>query len=222
MAYTLSGLIHKWRRDIATPFQVRLANLKCSFHKSGSKIECSNSILRNVKFQVRGLNNLVSIGPNVCLTNCQIYVSGNGNRLFISGKGGGMQRLEFYLEDDNNVISIGRCCTIEGGHFAATEGKSIHIGDDCMFSSDIEIRTGDSHAIYDDSGNRINQGLDVVVGNHVWIGAHARILKGSNIPKGSVVANSSVVTKQFQQENCVYAGVPATKVKENITWSRER
>ena len=222
MALTISGLIHKWYRDISTPLQIRLENLKHILQKSGSKIDCSNSILRNVEFSVRGLNNSIVIGPNLCLTNCRFYVSGDNNRLFISGRGGWMQDVEFYIGDNDNTITIGRCCTVEGGHFAATEGKFIYIGDDCMFSSDIEIRTGDSHAIYDNSGNRINQGQDVVIGNHVWIGAHARILKGSNIPNGSIVANSSVVTKSFSQENCVYAGVPATKLKEDITWYRER
>ena len=44
---------------------------------------------------------------------------------------------------------MGKDFTMEGGHIASTEGEKIVIGNDCMFSNDIEIRNGDSHTIID-------------------------------------------------------------------------
>ena len=127
-----------------------------------------------------------------------------------------------YLEDDMSSISIGKGFTMGSGHIAATEGKSIAIGDDCMFSDDIEIRNGDSHSICDKNGNRINHAKDVRIGNHVWLTAHVRVLKGSSIADGSVIANSSIVTSRLETPNAVYGGMPVSVLKSDITWKRPR
>lgn len=112
---------------------------------------------------------------------------------------------------------------MEGGHIASTESKSIIIGDDCMFSNDVEIRNGDSHPILDqETGKRTNNAALVTIGDHVWITAHVRILKGAIIPDGSIIGNSSVVSAKFKGSNSVYAGIPARLVKSNIMWERDR
>lgn len=129
----------------------------------------------------------------------------------------------FVIEDDNGMITIGEGFTMEGGEIAATEGKSIMIGRDCMFSGDVDIRNGDSHAILDlKTGKRCNQAKDITIGNHVWLTAHVRVLKGAVIPDDSIVGNSSVVTSSFEVPHAVYAGNPAKFRKEGITWNRFR
>ena len=109
--------------------------------------------------------------------------------------GGRVANASLYIEDDNSSIKIGRKFSMESGHIASTEGRIIAIGDDCMFSNDIEIRNGDSHAILElESRVRTNEAKDVKIGNHVWLTAHTRVLKGSYIPDDCIIGNSSIVS----------------------------
>lgn len=129
----------------------------------------------------------------------------------------------FVIEDDCGSIVIGKDFTMEGGEIAATEGEAITIGEDCMFSSYVEIRNGDSHVILDkETGKRTNYAKSVTIGNHVWLTAHVRVLKGSVIPDECIVGNSSVLSGKFDTPNSVLAGNPAKQVKTRITWNRFR
>ena len=106
---------------------------------------------------------------------------------------------------------------------AITENNhKIIIGEDCMFSNAIEIRTGDSHSVIDNTTNsRINLSKDVFIGNHVWLGSGAKILKGVVIEDNSIVATQSVVTN-LVPSNSIVAGIPAKVIRQNINWMRER
>lgn len=110
-----------------------------------------------------------------------------------------------------------------GCQFASVEGTKITVGDECMFSHDVNVRTTDSHSILNKEGERINPSEDIVIGNHVWIGIRSTILKGSKLASNSIVAACSLVTSKTQsQENTIVAGVPAKVVKNEINWKRER
>ena len=155
------------------------------------------------------------------LFNCKIKIIGDGNRLEIKSGSTIISNTSFWMQHGTNEIIIGHDSTIEGGHLAATEGTKITVGDDCMFSSDIEIRTGDSHSIINTiTDKRINPSADVVIGNHVWLTAHVRVMKGTVLPDNSIVGNSAIVTNKFDRENSVYAGIPAKHIKDNINWDR--
>lgn len=108
---------------------------------------------------------------------------------------------------------------MEGGHIAATEGEIIKIGNDCMFSGDIEIRNGDSHSIIKaNSQERINWAKPVIIEDHVWLTAHVRVLK----PHHSIIGNSSVVSKVLEEPHSIYGGSPIRNLKTNIDWDRNR
>ncbi|MCC8145046.1 MAG: acyltransferase, partial [Bacteroidales bacterium] len=128
-----------------------------------------------------------------------------------------------WIEDEYCELVIGQKTTIESAHLALTEPhRKIIIGEDCMLSMNIEFRTGDSHSILNnDTGERINFGKDIILGNHVWIGANCIILKGTTIGENSVIGTQSLVTKNIPN-NSIAAGIPAKIVKNNINWSRER
>lgn len=96
-----------------------------------------------------------------------------------------------------------------------------YIGQDCMFAKNIELRTGDNHAIFQ-HGKRVNHGGSISIGHHVWIGANAKIMKGVLIPSGSVIGNSSLVTRSLEEENAIYVGVPAKLIKSDICWYRDK
>jgi acetyltransferase-like isoleucine patch superfamily enzyme len=127
-----------------------------------------------------------------------------------------------WLEDNNNCITIGDNTTMEGGSIAATEGTHIILGNDCMLSFDVDIRSGDSHGIFSSDKGRLNPAGNIMIGNHVWVGAKATILKEAAIPDGCIIGHSSLVTKKFTSQRSIYAGNPAKFIKENIIWSRNK
>ena len=91
-----------------------------------------------------------------------------------------------------------------------------------MLAKNIEIRTGDSHCIFDTiTGQKINPAKNVILQSHVWVGAHVKILKGVTISSNSVIGTSSVVTNNIPA-NCIAAGIPAKVIKTGTNWKRER
>lgn len=127
------------------------------------------------------------------------------------------------MENDLNQIIIGENTSLCGKiHLACTEGKKITIGNDCLFSSDIVFRTGDSHSLLNVDGQRINPSEDIKIGDHCWLGHRVLINKGVVISDNSTVGTGAVVTKKFDQGNCVIAGVPAKIVKQNTNWCSKR
>lgn len=179
------------------------------------------AFLKNVKIDIRGSGNHLYIGEKVRMSHCEITIIGNNCCISIGGGSSILNQLHLWCEDNNSAILIGRDFTIESGHIAATEGGKIIIGDKCMFSSDIEIRNGDSHSILSLENNvRLNFAKDVQIADSVWLAAHVRVMKGSIIPKGCVIGNSSIVSSVLQVENSIYAGVPCKLIKENIFWNR--
>lgn len=182
----------------------------------------SRSFLRKSRITIIGTGNSVSIENMSFLDNCSLSIRGNDNKIII-GESVYALNGDFYIEDNNNTITIGDSTALCGHtHIAVTEGKRATIGKDCLFSSDVVIRTGDSHSIIDIDGSRINHAEDVIIGNHVWLGNKTTILKGSIIQPNSIVGTGAVVTKPFYQANVILVGNPAKVVRENTNWLRER
>lgn len=102
------------------------------------------------------------------------------------------------------------------------ESKSIVIGDDCIFSNNIEMHTTDYHSVTDEKGIRTNHASDITIGNHCWIGLRCLILKGASLPNGTIVGAGSVVTKHFSIENSLVGGSPARCLREPIYWDIHR
>lgn len=128
-----------------------------------------------------------------------------------------------WFEDNGCEMHIGEGTTIEQANLAVAEnGRKLIIGKDCMVSSNVRIATTDSHSIIDLSSNqRTNKVADVVIGNHVWIAYNVSVNKGCYIDDNCVVAGNSVVTKNVPSYT-IAAGIPATIVKEGVTWNRIR
>lgn len=181
-----------------------------------------NALLLNSDIVFWGHSNVISLSPNARIENYSIKIYGNNNKISI-GENCQMKDGEFWIEDDNNEIIIGAHTTIQANTQLATiEGCKIVVVEDCMFSSDIVIRTGDSHSIVDADNKRINKSADINIGNHCWVGNRAMIMKGTKIPSNTIIGAGAIVSKQFEQENTVIAGIPARIIKENVNWMRER
>lgn len=179
-------------------------------------------MMKHCKITFGGKNNTVEIQNGAILKNCTMRISGNNNHV-VFGEKSLAKGADLCTEDDNNSIIIGQRTHLCGQiHLAAIEGTKIIIGEDCLFSSGIVFRTGDSHSILDLDGNRTNPSQDIVIDRHVWLGHRVLINKGVRIGANNIVGTAALVTKSFPETNTVIAGVPAKVVKENIDWRAER
>lgn len=174
------------------------------------------SRLRNSLIIAVGNNNKILIGKDCIINDCVIALYGDNNVVIIEDTarllGGATIRL-----DGHATLHIGKNVGVRKVDFLAKDAK-IEIGELCMFSNNIIVRTHDSHKVLDcDSGIIINTPKDVILGRHVWIGQNVTILKGVNIGDNSILALGSVVTKSCSS-NCIMAGSPAKIVKTGVTW----
>jgi acetyltransferase-like isoleucine patch superfamily enzyme len=150
-----------------------------------------------------------------------------GSRIRVKGDGGPCSvRVEAGVSGKWS-ISVARGCRVVIGAGSTSEsamivahGGDITVGEDCMFSFSVEMRTTDTHAIYDvGSGERINPDRPIEIGDHVWLGKQVMVLKGAKIGSGSVVGARAVVSGEVPPLS-VSAGVPARVVRSNAVWTR--
>ena len=182
-----------------------------------------NSGICLIRKNILGSNNSLSIGKGSVLWNVHLRVRGNSNRIVVGKNVKISKGCSIWVEGNNISVSIGDDCTFSHDtQLCAQEDKSsISIGNDCMFSHHINIRTSDSHIIYDlYSNQRINAAKSVTIGEHVWIAPMAIVLKGVNIGDGCIIGTNSIVTKDIPKY-CLAVGMPAKVVKDNISWKRD-
>ena len=120
-------------------------------------------------------------------------------------------------------LFIDEGCSLNNTHFYLNSCPNafVHLGKDCMFSTDITIWASDTHQIIDANSKVINHIYGVTIGNHVWCGTRCTILKNTIVSDNSVIGAASVVCGHFNEPNIIIAGNPARKIKENINWLRE-
>lgn len=180
-------------------------------------------IIKKSTITIHGQNNRIILNDMSQLNNIKIIIYGNNNIINI-GKFCYLQGCTLWCEDDNNVVILSEHTYIHNNtEIAVTEGKKCILGKDCLLSSDIKIRTGDSHTIYDiRTQKRVNEAKDIIIGDHVWIGNKVIILKGTKIAKNCIVATGAILTNQYNDENCCIGGIPARVIKKNINWNADR
>lgn len=230
--------------DLVAPVRNRLMRLLLWRVKgSGNRIECSRARLVRARLTVIGDNNTVMLAPGSRLRSCRIVIKGSSNTITIApsilsgttisvlgsanvisiGDTCWLTDLTLTCEDADNTIEIGRSSHVFGPvTMAAIEGTRIKVGEDCLFSQGVDLRTGDSHSLVDLAGNRLNPSVDISLGRHVWVGLNALLLKGTAISDSSVVGAGSLVTNKFDQPHCCIAGNPAKIVRSGVDWRHER
>ena len=73
-----------------------------------------------------------------------------------------------------------------------------------------------------ETGRRINDAKDIVIGNHVWLCAFTKVMKGARITDDCIIGNSSLVSGKLETPHSLYAGIPARFIKTGLTWGRQR
>lgn len=209
--------------------------LVCRFSKH---FDIKYSLVKYIIYRIQGINNIIKI-HNSKVTKTSFSFSGNNNSVIFSDKAN-IYYTNINVVGDNNIISFNGCSGIislilRGNNCNVTIGKnstmetcymvcmgqenSITIGNDCMFSGNVEIWNSDTHLITDMEGHGINQSKPIIIGNHVWLGKGVKVLKGVNIGHNSVIGMGSIVTKNIM-DNSIAAGNPARIIKNNIKWEK--
>lgn len=193
-------------------------------HGSGNSKTTSGAIMIHNKIQVKGSNNRIVVSPHALVKNTLIKVIGDNNTIYIRERAF-VSGAELWIEDNGCTLDIGARTFVGPSHLAVTEDNSkLIIGENCLLSSHINVRTGDSHSIIDISeGNnqRINPAKDIMIGNHVWIGEGAKILKGVVLGEDVIVSTGAIVTSSFEN-NVLVGGVPAKVLKQSVSWDHKR
>lgn len=174
-------------------------------------INFEGDIIKNMKIIFLGSNNTLNIHKNAKLKSSTFtFDCDNGVCTIGENSFTGMVRV-----GQDCSVAIGSGVTFTGWTYISTaEGSRVEIGDDCMFASNIEVRSDDAHPFLDvKTGKRLNPTRDIIIGSHVWIAAKAVILNGGGIGDGSILGYGSILKNKIPN-NCVAAGVPARVVKK--------
>lgn len=187
-----------------------------------NELSLRGAVLNGCRIDIQGSGNRISVGPNAFLEKVTVRIRGDANSVVIH-EDCSLANSIIWVEDGRCRVEIGSRTTFGGVHLAATEeGSRVVIGTDCMFAYDVDIRTGDSHGIYDSSGRRVNKAKNITIEDHVWISAHAVILKGAYVGRNAVVGTGAIVPRGVYPPGSIVAGNPARVVREGVSWSRER
>ncbi len=239
------------------PAPIVIENYDCSKGRyedsHGNTIEGYGAIIRKVVF--RGCNNHIVLGQDIGgadnlhfdLTANTVVEIGTKTRfngatriISIGSYGSSSLRIgegcrftnslmRFYSHKTGSAAEIGDSSTFETNfELHVNAGKLLHIGNDCMFSHDVELWAGDGHSTFDtktrENTNSLPEKLPMhknrlIIGDHVWVAKGAFIMHGTDVGNGCIVGARSVVKGRYPN-NCTIAGNPARLVRTNTAWAR--
>lgn len=180
--------------------------------------------IKGIKFEFLGENSVVKIHkPMAKFNNCLIKC-GSNCKIEIEESKYRINLLRIFANADNSECFIGKnlyTFSTSSILLSREPNLKVEIGENCMFGTDVQIRTTDVHTITDLDGNVLNFGESVKIGNHVWLARQTVVMKGVTIADNSVLALGSICTKSCLTPNSIYAGTPAKLVKQNINWDKE-
>lgn len=207
-----------------------LEKLKLKFNKNNNQFvlitqngkKIKNPKIKNLHVNFSGHNNYLEIKEPFTVQNkCNITCTGD-----CKIKIGAFNNYNYanIVIENSGILEIGESTTIESASIMVKHGNNLKctIGNNCMLSHGVKIRTSDSHSLYDmESEQLLNPAEDVTIGNHVWLCTSTLISKGSVVPDNSVIGANAFVNKKFSEENCLIAGTPASIIKHKIKWDRK-
>ncbi|AMG67609.2 hypothetical protein AL507_14010 [Providencia stuartii] len=122
------------------------------------------------------------------------------NNVFI-GKNTIIYNSTFSYSNKGDYFYIGENCTITGATFIGHDASPTLFLDELVVKEHVWM-----------TASRLSYRNPIHIGNNVFIGVGAIILPGITIGNNVIVAAGSVVTKNIE-DNSVYAGNPAKKIK---------
>lgn len=118
----------------------------------------------NNTIKIEGINNEIEILQGGSISNSFIYMVGSNGKVKM-GDNCNLSNINLVIFGDC-AIYIGHRLRWVRGTARAEDGGVITIGDDCLFSAEIMLRTSDGHAIFDAvSKQRINPTKNIRIDN---------------------------------------------------------
>ncbi|MEH2023994.1 acyltransferase [Nostoc sp.] len=185
-------------------------------HWGEGKRHWSDKVVVHKRIEIKGTNNHIVIGSGTNLYNLQIVIHGNDNILSI-GKNCDIDGFVEILGNSSEMTIGNRTHISNDVRLIAHGGKSIRIGEGCIIADLTDIRTTDSHSILNTEGDRINPDENIEIGDRVWLTREVMVLKGAIIGSDVVIGPRSIITKKIPP-NTLAIGIPAKVVRTNITW----
>jgi acetyltransferase-like isoleucine patch superfamily enzyme len=207
-----TGLLPVWNRCLGGN---RMRN-----EGAHNKIQVGKSLLTRTTIHIRGDGNSLRVGNGCRFRDLKIILTGNSLRVEISDNC--QMRGKIKVEDAGSQVTIGAGTTMENTYLGACEGAHIRIGNDCMFSDQVGLRTGDMHSIIDaETGTRQNPARPITIEPRVWLCRGVTVLKGCTIGENTVVGGGAMVTESLPA-GILAVGSPARIIRTGIRWRRER
>lgn len=200
----------------------RLTSLAAYEDQAGNVVEYGGSAAVKADIQFKGGNNRLAVADSANLAEIKATFWGDNGvvRIGATTMKRSPMRFEMKIGHESTIVVGQNVGTDAKVLVCAVEGADVTLGDDIMFAAGIEVRTDDTHAIYDSvTGERINVAQSITIGEHVWIAKHAVIMGGVSVGSGSVIGFRSIVTRSLPN-NCVAVGAPARVVRRNVVWER--
>jgi acetyltransferase-like isoleucine patch superfamily enzyme len=139
--------LHKEKEIYNTPPPIELISITGNYEdKLGNKI-FSNKPMKDIKVTFHGKNNILYLDNTHSNSNINILFGQSNGACFIGEsnlKGGAI-----HIGEGSQVIIGDNVTANTNITIICSEGKRVSIGDDCMFARGNQIRTDDSHAIFD-------------------------------------------------------------------------
>ncbi len=182
-------------------------------------IKTNKNSINRINLRIEGNNNKVILEEGGVNVTIDLHINGNNN-LFFLDKMYTTFKTNALLFGEGQKISIGKHAHFGNVGLNAQENTSIIIGNEALFSYQVEIRTTDSHSVLSlQTGERINPAKNIKIGNHVWIGTQTIINKGVEIADDVIVGAKALVVKSVLENHVSIGGVPAKIIQRNVTWS---
>lgn len=124
-----------------------------------------------------------------------------------------LDNLNVVFDTDDAFVCIGsgvRSGSLKIYASRVGECDGVMIGDDCLISSLVQIRSTDGHCIFNRYDIRVlnDPCQSITIEPHCWLGYQTSVLKGVRIGSGSIIAMNSVVTKTLPRFSLA-RGIPA-------------
>lgn len=175
--------------------------------------------LRKLKIGFRGKwskGNIIKMHKNAKITG-KITLMGNNSEIYIGKNVHGKYIIEI---GDNSKIIISDGCYANGLNIYSFLPSELIIGENCLFSWDVNIFPHDGHNVWDKKSDKLlNPKSTLKIGNHCWVGYGCIITKNAFLPDNTIVGAGSVVSKKFDKEYTAIGGNPVKIIKEDIKWS---
>jgi hypothetical protein len=175
----------------------------------------ARKVLSETPVRMQGVGNALAVDRD-CGFHGQIDMAGDGNLAVFRG---GQTHLAIAATMyGGDTLLWHRAAFSWGIRVWIQGGTTLSVGEDCLFSENITIRTTDHHSMFDmETGAQINRPADVTIGRHVWVGQDCAIGKGAVIGDGAIIGARSLVIGEVGPAQ-LWAGSPARLLRDRVSW----